>query len=64
MSLNQQDVAVKANGPNASRKRPAGVTVLGCLFAFGTLASGLSVLALLSVERATFPNMEDQPTRP
>src|SRR5262245_6345669 len=29
-------------------RRPLGVTVLACLFAFGTLASGLSVVSLLN----------------
>ena len=33
-----------ANG----RRRPLGVTLLGCLFAFGTFATGLSAVALLT----------------
>ncbi len=31
-----------------SPRRPPGVTALACLFAFGTLASGLSVVSLLT----------------
>jgi hypothetical protein len=36
-----------ASHSSASEGRPLGVTLLGCFFAFGTLASGLAVISLL-----------------
>jgi len=41
------------NEPDAREGRPLGITALGCFFAFGTLASGLSALSLLFCRRAT-----------